>query len=84
MPPAEQCRYVHERCAAHQTSLDIPYLRTYFCASTSARPAFFGALVGAQGTSSSTSTSTNLPVSPIEPSHSPLPSTTLPLSTIGT
>ena len=47
--------------------------------------AFFGAaLVEAQGTSSSTSTSTNLPVSPIEPSHSPLPSTTLPLSTIGT
>ncbi|EJD49654.1 hypothetical protein AURDEDRAFT_122089 [Auricularia subglabra TFB-10046 SS5] len=45
VPPGEQCRYVHERCAAHQTSLDIPYLRTYFCASTSARPAFFGALV---------------------------------------
>ncbi|KAH7106497.1 Sodium/calcium exchanger protein-domain-containing protein [Auriculariales sp. MPI-PUGE-AT-0066] len=40
VPQEEQCAHVKEQCNAHATSLHIPYMRGYFCATLTERPAF--------------------------------------------
>ncbi|THV03220.1 hypothetical protein K435DRAFT_651826 [Dendrothele bispora CBS 962.96] len=44
-PPSEQCPHVSDVCPASTTFLSINYLKHYFCANPSVRPAIFAALL---------------------------------------